>query len=379
MRSFFPLLLAVGCARVPPTSSTPPSPAAPSGDPCSQTVNVDGVNALPLSCPPFGVASSRSPPQPADGLVLPASYSFSDDYPECKHALPTAEQGDCNACWAFSVAGLLSTRVCKARYRAGTTAYDVLSPQMVLSCTARTFPRTNGCAAAGGRPAEALQWMAGHYLVNEACVPYRSTDDPLASQCPEMLHECPTKERFTVSAAGYVIGDEEAMKRAIYRSGPIASILRLSASLHDFAGGEAIFALTKADRDRFSHEDVCDEKLVKKRPIPGYCYLNGKDGARKTRANHVVLVFGWGEDPTTKERYWIVRNWWGEEQYALWGGDSLAKPYGGRSVLGTPPAKPLSGPFLRMKRGIDPEGDVDAAGGLITNPSFLVSVPTSKK
>jgi hypothetical protein len=310
--------------------------------------------------------------------VLPASYSFSDDYPECKHALPTAEQGDCNACWAFSVAGLLSTRVCKARYHAGKTAYDVLSPQLVLSCTASAFPLTNGCAAVGGRPVEALQWMAGHYLLDEGCVPYRSTGDPRASQCMDMLHSCPTKERFRVSAAGYVIGDEEAMKRAIYRSGPIASILRMPASLQDFAGGEAIFALTRSDLNRFTQEDVCDEKIVKKRNIPGYCYLNGKDGARKTRTNHVVLVFGWGEDPTTREKYWIVRNWWGEGQYALWGGGSLTKAYGGRPVLGAPALKPLTAPFLRMKRGIDPELDIDASAGLINSPSYLVSVPTSK-
>lgn len=367
------------------------APSGP-GDPstCSKPLSIDGVNALPLSCPPFGEGASRSPPQPKDGLVLPESHSFADDRPECKDSLPTIEQGSCNACWAFSVAGLLSTRVCKARYRPSMSAFDVLSPQMALSCTAAELPSSNGCVG-GGRPADALQWVADHYLLDQTCVPYRSTrtsdatDGELAKACPDMLRSCPGRERFTVSAAGYVIGDEEAMKRAIYKSGPIVSILRLSDSLYAFEGGEPIYGFTKSDGDRWSLEDSCDEKIARKRNIPGSCYVNGKDGAMKTRAMHVVLVYGWGVDPKSKEPYWIVRNWWGPDQYAPWGGDEWAPRYGGTSVRAAPKddaksgaaalvSKAAKGPFLRMKRGIDPALGIDRSGGLISNPSYLASV-----
>ncbi|XP_006013218.1 dipeptidyl peptidase 1 [Latimeria chalumnae] len=187
---------------------------------------------------------------------------------------PVRNQGHCGSCYSFATMGMLEARI---RILTNNTQTPIFSPQQVVSCS----QYSQGCE--GGFP----YLIAGKYIqdfgvVEENCLPYVAKDSP-----------CVIKDgcyRYYASDYHYVGGfygacNEGLLKLELVENGPIAIAFEVYADFLQYSGG--IYHHTGL-QSSFNPFEL---------------------------TNHAVLLVGYGSDPQTGEKYWIVKNSWGE----FWG------------------------------------------------------------
>jgi len=203
---------------------------------------------------------------------------------------PVRSQGNCGSCYTFSSTGMLESRI---RIATNFSRQDIFSPQDVVDCSRIS----EGCNGGFG------YLIAGRYaheqgVVNEDCVPYKGHDD-----------QCTTPsgcKRTYVSDYGYVGGyygatNEEGMMLELLENGPIVIGIEVTAAFHNYKGG-------------IYHE-------IK--------HLTGPfDPFYET--NHSVFIVGYGVEPSTGEKFWIVKNSWGPD----WGEHGYFRIRRGTNELG---------------------------------------------
>ncbi|XP_078495197.1 dipeptidyl peptidase 1-like [Ciona intestinalis] len=207
---------------------------------------------------------------------------------------PIRNQQSCGSCYAFASMAMLEARV---RIATNNTQTPVFSPQEVVSCS----QYAQGCE--GGFPF----LIAGKYahdfgVVEEHCYPYLGKD---TDKCSPMVSNC---RRHYVAKYEYVGGyyggcTPEKMMEDLVAFGPIAVAIEVYPDFQQYKSGI------------YHHVTSVERKL----PVTGYNPFE--------LTNHAVLVVGYGADERTGEKYWIVKNSWGES----WGEKG----------------------FVRIKRGVD--------------------------
>ncbi|XP_069746985.1 dipeptidyl peptidase 1 [Narcine bancroftii] len=234
-----------------------------------------------------GGLGSRIPRRPKPAPVLEEVQKLADSLPESwdwrnvdgvNYVSPVRNQGNCGSCYSFSSMGMLEARI---RIMTNNTQTPILSTQQIVSCS----NYSQGCM--GGFP----YLIAGKYaqdfgVVIEDCFPYIGRDTP-----------CTIKEscyRFYTSQYYYVGGfygacNEAAMKLELVKYGPVSVAFEVYSDFLNYHGG--IYHYTGLG-DPFNPFEL---------------------------TNHAVLLVGYGSDPQTNEKYWIVKNsWsknWGENGY----------------------------------------------------------------
>ena len=209
----------------------------------------------------------------------------------------------CGSCWAHGALSSLADRVKIAR---NATHPDINLPvQFLLNCG-------NVGSCRGGDPLAAYRYIHeiggipfDTCLNYEACS-YNSIQDVCKNRnftCkPENICRACSSEKGCVGVAPYpnvtiasygAIQGWENMMNEIYKHGPIACGVDAH-PLDDYQGG------------------IID--------IP-----NNPD-----RIDHIISVAGWGYDNKTKQKYWIVRNSWGE----YWGELGFFRIILGKNSLG---------------------------------------------
>ena len=195
----------------------------------------------------------------------------------------------CGACWAHATASSFADRIKIAR---GAKGVDVnLAVQHILNCgTAGTCH--------GGSMGGVFQWIHGNKggVAYDTCQPYIAcsaeskegfcphvnttcTPDNVCRTCSTFTAAggfCAAIEQYpnaTVAEYGTVFGELDMMNE-IYSRGPVGCGINAE-RIENYQGGIA----------------------------KGRCFND---------ADHAVSVVGWGQDNTTNEAYWIVRNSWGE-------------------------------------------------------------------
>ncbi|MBN3304004.1 dipeptidyl peptidase 1 [Amia ocellicauda] len=189
---------------------------------------------------------------------------------------PVRNQASCGSCYSFASMGMLESRV---RIMTNNTQQPIFSPQQVVSCS----EYSQGCD--GGFP----YLIAGKYIqdfgvVEESCFPYIGSDSP-----------CTMKEgciHYYTSDYHYVGGfygacNEAVMKLELVKYGPMGVAFEVYPDFMTYSGG--IYHHTGL-RDEFNPFEL---------------------------TNHAVLLVGYGSDPNSGEKYWIVKNSWGSG----WGED----------------------------------------------------------
>ncbi|XP_075054810.1 dipeptidyl peptidase 1-like [Mixophyes fleayi] len=184
---------------------------------------------------------------------------------------PVRDQGSCGSCYSFGAMAMLESRI---RVMTRLQQKPILSPQQVVSCS----NYSQGCD--GGFP----YLIAGKYaqdfgIVEDADFPYTGSDSPCTLK--DQQYKYYSAEYHYVG--GFYGGCNEAyMKYELIMGGPLAVSFEVYDDFMYYAGG--IYHHTGL-QDKFNPFQL---------------------------TNHAVLLVGYGSDSKTGEKYWIVKNSWGE-------------------------------------------------------------------
>ncbi len=197
------------------------------------------------------------------------------DWRDAKIVSPVKDQGYCGSCWAFASTATMESHVAKA-----TGLLFEFSPQQIASCS----PNPQQCGGQGGcegATAEiAFDYVASSGgLFEEFQVGYQSYFG-VDQNC-----SLPTATTPKATIGGYVqlpTNNYAALMNAVATQGPIA--VSVDADFGAYSSG-----------------------------VYNGCDISAPD------INHAVVLVGYGEDETTGEKYWLIRNsWspsWGEKGY----------------------------------------------------------------
>ncbi len=210
---------------------------------------------------------------------MPSSVSWNGT---CLHAIHN--QGNCGSCWAFSAASVVSDRCCITLKDQGW-----LSPQELVSCD--KSGENDGCD--GGFEYDALNYVAKHGLVREACFPYKAKDMACPTKCVDgsdwaKAHVCKCKAKVMCRGVN-------AMK-ACMQSGPV------TAGLHVYKD----FLYYKGGIYHWDHKSA-------------------------VAGEHAIRCYGYSDQP---EAHWMCANSWGTS----WGEKGFFRIGKGESRIDTEPA-----------------------------------------
>ncbi|XP_075707555.1 dipeptidyl peptidase 1 [Rhinoderma darwinii] len=184
---------------------------------------------------------------------------------------PVRNQGSCGSCYAFSTMGMLESRI---RFMTRLKQTPILSTQQVVSCS------NYSQACDGGFP----YLISGKYIqdfgiVEESDLPYTGTTSPCALK--DGYYKYYSSEYHYVG--GFYGGCNEAyMKYELVLGGPLAISFEVYDDFMYYT--EGVYHHTGL-ADRFNPFQL---------------------------TNHAVLLVGYGVDSKSGEKYWIVKNSWGE-------------------------------------------------------------------
>ncbi|CAL1544786.1 unnamed protein product [Lymnaea stagnalis] len=204
--------------------------------------------------------------------VFPESFDWRN-VDNVNYVSPIRNQGNCGSCYAFGSLGMDEARV---RIATNNTQQPVFSTQDIVECS----PYSQGCS--GGFPYLISGKYAEDYgLVLEGCNPYKGVDGKCQTD-----PKCPRHYFTNYKYVGGYYGacNEFLMMEAIYNRGPIAVSFEVYNDFMSYSSGVYHHTGVKGLDDRFNPFEI---------------------------TNHVVVVVGWGVDARSGEKYWIVKNSWG--------------------------------------------------------------------
>ncbi|XP_054829743.1 dipeptidyl peptidase 1 [Eublepharis macularius] len=207
---------------------------------------------------------------------LPASWDWRD-VNGVNYISPVRDQGPCGSCYAFATMGMMEARI---RILSNNTQTPVLSPQQIVSCT----EYAQGCM--GGFPYLVGKYAQDFGVAEESCLPYTGVDSPCSLK-KDCYHYYTSDYHYV---GGFYGGCNEAlMKLELVKNGPMAVCFQVFPDFPNYRGGI------------YHHTGLMD-------PFNPF-----------EMADHAVLLVGYGSDPHTGEKFWIVKNsWsdsWGEDGY----------------------------------------------------------------
>lgn len=219
---------------------------------------------------------SRPTPAPATfvtrlrDLSLPPTWDWRN-VSGINYVSPVRNQGNCGSCYAFASMAALEARV---RILTNNHQQPVFAPQDVVGCS----KLSQGCE--GGFPF----LIAGRYaqdvgVVEETCSPYEAKDDVCRTNTNCAKHYT---AYYRYVGGYYGACNEEEMKLALVKGGPMPVGLEVYDDFLHYKGG--IYHHTGL-QDRFNPLEL---------------------------TNHAVLLVGYGEDEETGEKFWSIKNSWGE-------------------------------------------------------------------
>lgn len=206
--------------------------------------------------------SPPSPPSPPPinrrHRTYPPPLPTSVDWRDHGLVTPVKNQGQCGSCWTFSATGAM-----EGAWALKTGELISLSEQQLVDCV----KQDQGCN--GGQMNDAFEYAMHTPICPDSEEPYEAHDD----KC----QKCPSTIIFS-SCQNIPPNNQLALKEAVALYGPISVSI-------------------EADQSYF-------------RLYTGGIITDTRCG---TNLDHGVLLIGYGEDPTTHQKYWLVKNSWGPD------------------------------------------------------------------
>lgn len=222
-------------------------------------------------------AAAQAPLSAAKLAALPSTLDLRGTTGSVK------DQLQCGSCWAFAAMGSV-----ESKFKATQNG----SEQNVLDCS--WVYGSQGCA--GGWTNDGFQLMIDQHGPNsDAFYPYKANDSlPLGKAC----HFDPTEtNRMAISAVVSVRQSESALQQELVNRGYCIAV--------------AIDA-SKASFQMYATGVYSESKCS------------------KTVLDHAVLLCGYGIDPVSNKKFWLIKNSWGEE----WGEGGYMRLERGSNMCG---------------------------------------------
>ena len=169
-------------------------------------------------------------------------------------------QRDCGGCWAFATSAVLESQYL-LKYGENIT----FSEQQLIDCD------ENNLKCNGGNMKKAFLYLQDHGLM-------KSEDYPFINGEGECKYD-ENKTVIKVKEFSFVPKDEEEMKKALYKYGPLAGAVN---------GMLMVFYEKGIYEPWFS--SLCPDSI-----------------------NHAVVIVGYGVDKDTNQKFWRIKNSWGKD------------------------------------------------------------------
>ena len=141
--------------------------------------------------------------------IIPESFDSRIKWPNC---IPKIyDQGNCGACYAFSVSTAFSTRFC---IRNELQEIINFSPQNLVNCL-------SGCI--GEFPDVAWNYLNTNGITNENCLSYRGYSNNCVMKCDNKNNNF---DKYFAGETKFLEGEIE-IKKEILKNGPVTSMMNL--------------------------------------------------------------------------------------------------------------------------------------------------------
>lgn len=213
-------------------------------------------------------------PRPATQENLLAAASLPEEFDwrnvdSVNYVSPVRNQGSCGSCYTFGTMGMFEARL---RVLTNNSDTRILSTQDIVSCS----EYSQGCE--GGFPYLVSKYAEDFGVIEEKCYPYEGKD----SQCKQSSCSRLYGKAYRYVGGFYGACNEVLMKMELVKNGPMAVSFMVYNDFMHYKGG--VYHHTGL-QDHFNPFEI---------------------------TNHAVLAVGYGVDKESKEKFWIVKNSWGD-------------------------------------------------------------------
>ncbi|MGM5485145.1 MAG: C1 family peptidase, partial [Nanobdellota archaeon] len=184
---------------------------------------------------PEGLKFKQSTSEPdityeEDSLKV-SSGSGETDYREGNWTTPVKNQGECGACWAFSVIGVADTMM---NLNINDSDYDMdLSEQHLTSCDDSCYDSEHcqeGCS--GGYLDLAFQFSVDNGILEESCFPYSESDEQCSNKCSDWENQLSGVDDYLK-----VNNNIDSVKYALDKFGPVSMAMEACEKFKNYTGG----------------------------------------------------------------------------------------------------------------------------------------------